>query len=315
MAQYFDKKVTTYAEQKELLKNRGLIILDEDRVTRYLKQISYYRLSAYFIPYQREKDAFNSNVDFDQILQTYLFDRKLRLLVFDCIERVEVAIRSQIIYIMANNHRDSHWQDNPNLFVAPYTTKKGETIDPFKEFQSIIIKSCGSKNAEVFVKHYKSKYDRPSNPPSWMCVELLTIGELSRLYLGLKNTKDKQQIASFFGVHYKVFTSWLHTITYVRNICAHHARLWNRDFAIKPDVLRTPQNKWISSRFENNQRTFYFLCVLKYLMIAANPNNNLTSKLNALFAKYPQVPYKYIGIPSNENGELLPWDKEDLWRI
>ena len=91
MAQYFDKKVTTYAEQKELLKSRGLIIHDEGRVIRYLKQISYYHLSAYFIPYQREKDVFNSNIDFDQILQTYLFDRKLRLLVFDCIERVEVA--------------------------------------------------------------------------------------------------------------------------------------------------------------------------------------------------------------------------------
>ncbi len=146
-----------------------------------------------------------------------------------------------------------------------------------------------------------------------MCLELLTIGELSRLYKGLARNEDKQMIARFFGLHHTVFTSWLHTITYVRNICAHHARLWNRTFAIKPDVLKKPQQPWMDSIYENNKRAFYFMCVLKYLLNAANPGNHLKEKIIQLFQKYEHVPVRFMGIPTNAAGEMLNWKSEPLW--
>lgn len=297
------------------MKLRGLQIPDESKALRYLQQISYFRLSAYFLPYQKTKDQFNDGVDFEQILDTYRFDRELRLLVFDCIERIEVAIRSQMTHILAHNYKSSHWQDNTLVFVPPYKNKRtGLMVSPYRELQQIIQKSCSAKHPEVFIKHYKDKYSAPVNPPSWMCVELLTIGDLSRLYVGLKQNKDKQEIASFFGLHQTVFTSWLHTLAYVRNICAHHARLWNREFAIKPEILLKPKNEWVQSAFNNNQRTFYFLCTLKYLLWEANSYNNFTSKLEILIAKYPNVPVQYLGIPSNESGQLLEWQQESLWQ-
>jgi len=279
----YHKAPLAFPDQLQLLENRGLTIPDRDKAISYLKEISYYRLSAYFLPYQVVKDQFNGGVTFDQIIDTYSFDREVRLLVFDCIERIEIAIRTQVIYSMALYYKDSHWQDNKSLFITPFYNKIGNLVDPFSDFQAIISKAKTARTPEVFIKHYIDHYSTPANPPSWMCLELLTIGELSHLYRGLKNNSDKKRIADFFDVHHTVFTSWLHTITYARNICAHHSRLWNRDFAIEPDKLLKPVGNWISKPFENNKRTFYFICVLKYLLQRANPGNSLKTKLDSLF--------------------------------
>ncbi|SZD73612.1 Abortive infection bacteriophage resistance protein [Candidatus Ornithobacterium hominis] len=310
----YTKPPLTFADQLQKLKDRGLAVANEQRAVSYLQQISYYRLSAYFLPYQSVKDTFDKGTTFHQIIQTYAFDRELRLLVFDCIERIEVAIRTQFIYQMATHYNNSHWQDDKSLFVKPYYNSVGNTVNPYSDFQSIISKAKTHRKLEVFIKHYTDCYDKPSNPPSWMCFELLTIGELSNLYRGLRNNKDKKRIADFFKVHHTIFQSWLHSLTYVRNICAHHSRLWNRDLAVEPRLLLKPQAAWVSSSYNNNKRVFYFICVLKYLLDSANDNNSLTLKLDELFAKYPTVPIQYLGIPSDGKGSLLDWRKEPLFK-
>ncbi len=309
----YSKNPLSFDDQLNLLQNRGLIISDRDTAKTYLQEISYYRLSAYFLPYQKKKDHFNQGVTFEQIMQTYSFDRDLRLLIFDCIERIEIAIRTQLIYSMALHYNDSHWQDNQSLFITPIYNKIGNKIDPYSDLQAIISKAKTARTPEVFIKHYIETYSSPANPPSWMCFELLTIGELSHIYRGLKNNKDKKRVADFFDLHRTVFKSWLHSITYVRNICAHHARLWNKDLAIEPDILLKPIGNWITSPFQNNKRTFYFISILKYLLQRANPENSLKEKLEAIFLKYPSVPIQFIGIPSDGNGNLLNWKKENLW--
>ena len=310
----YNKTPLSFTDQLALLKSRGISVTDEPKAISILKEISYYRLSAYFLPYQSVKDTFNPGTTFKQIIDTYSFDRELRLLVFDCIERIEIAIRTQIIYQMAYHYNDSHWQDNQSLFIKPYYNKIGIKVDPFSEFQSIISKAKTVRTPEVFIQHYLNNYSSPSNPPSWMCFELLTIGEMSNIYRGLSSKVDKKRIASFFDLHPTVFISWLHSLTYVRNICAHHARLWNKELAIKPELLLNPTGDWISILFNNNKRLFYFLCVLKYLLLRANPGNNLKVKLENLFAKYSTVPIKYLGIPTDGTGNMLNWQDEPLWQ-
>jgi len=312
----YKKKPLTYSEQIELLKSRGLSIPNEEKASRYLGEISYYRLSAYSLPFQKVKDQFDEGTTFENVLDLYLFDRELRLICFDCIERIEVAIRAQFIYSMAHKYNDSHWQDDASLFEKAFTIKRTNyTVQVFQDTQDLIQKQLTIRHPEVFVKHYKTTYNKPQNPPSWMSVELLTIGQLSRLYKALDSNTDKKAIANFFGLHHTVFTSWLHTLVYVRNICAHHSRLWNRDFAIKPDVLRRPQKDWISSSINsNNNRTFYFLCLLKYLLQSANPTNHLKQKLNSLFEKYPNAPIQFMGIPTlADNVTPIDWRNEPLW--
>lgn len=310
----YDKTPLTFEQQLDLLESRELIITDRERALNYLKEISYYRLSAYFLPYQSLKDMFNEGITFNIIIETYSFDRELRLLIFDCIERIEVAVRTQMIYNMAMYYNDSHWQDNRYLFVAPYINKIGIRVDPYDDLQKIIAKAKCARTPEVFIKHYVEKYGSPLNPPSWMCLELLTVGELSHLYNGLKFNADKKRIADFFNLHFTVFTSWLHTLAYIRNLCAHHSRLWNRELAIVPDKLQKPSGAWISEQFNNNRRLFYFICCLRYLLLRANPTNHLKEKLYSLFLKYPDVPIGYLGIPSDGKGNLLPWYNERIWK-
>lgn len=314
MSKVYNKIPLSFTDQITLLKSRDLIIGDEFKALSYFQEISYYRLSAYFLPYQIAKDKFEKNTTFDQIIKTYSFDRELRLLVFDCIERIEVAIRTQFIYQMSLHYNDSHWQDNQNHFITPYYNKIGNLVNPFADFQAIISKAKTARTPETFIKHYLNNYHKPANPPNWMCFELLTIGELSHIYRGLKNNADKKRIADFFEVHHTVFTSWLHTLTYVRNICAHHSRLWNRDLAIEPEKLLKPKGNWINKPFENNKRVFYFLCLLRYILLRANPSNSMKQKVENLFNNYPTVPIKFLGIPSDGKGNLLDWQNEPLWK-
>jgi len=235
-------------------------------------------------------------------------------MVFDCIERIEIAIRTQFIYSMATVYNDSHWQDDPNHFVEPYYNKVGYKIDPYSDFQNLISKAKTARRPEVFIKHYLDTYNTPSNPPSWMCFELLTIGQLSLFYRGLRSKDDKKRIAGYFDLHYTVFTSWLHSLTYVRNICAHHSRLWNKDLAVEPERLKKPVGKWVGPRYNNSKRMFYFLCLLKYLLLRANHPNDLKDQLIALLNKYTSVPIEYLGIPSDGKNNLLPWYEEPLWQ-
>jgi abortive infection bacteriophage resistance protein len=310
----YNKTPISFEEQLNVLEQRKLVVENKEEAIHFLQAISYYRLSAYFLPYQKVKDNFNEQVTFRQIIDTYLFDKELRLLVFDCIEQIEIAIRTQIVYSMSMQYNNSHWQDEKALFVKPYYNAVGILIDPFSDFQSVISKAKSSRRTEVFIKHYTSNYDTPTNPPSWMCLELLTMGELSNLYKGLQQNADKKRIADFFDLHPTVFTSWLHTLTYVRNLCAHHSRLWNRDLAIEPDRLLKPVGNWISQPFQNNKRVFYFLCTLKYMLDRVQPKNNLKEKLKLLFQNYNQIPIQYLGIPSDGKGNLLEWENENIWK-
>lgn len=314
----YNKPPLTYLAQVALWESRGLTIENQERALRYLTNISYYRLSAYAIPFQDNKDAFNEGTTFTQILNIYLFDRELRLLIFNAIERLEVSIRARMVYDLSHKY-GSHWQDNAKIYKDPYRIKNrktGEffTIDVYSEVQEMIAKSTKEKHPETFIKHYKTNYTKPTNPPSWMCLEVLTLGQLSKLYNGLKNNQDKQNIAQTFGVHHTVFSSWLHTLTYVRNICGHHGRLWNREIAIEPTWLQKPQLPWINNNLENvTNRTFYVLCIIKYLLQTANPSHHLKEHFIALLAKYPEAPIQFMGIPSTADANLFNWENEPLW--
>lgn len=309
----YSKPPLTYQDQVQTLVDRGLQVPDPLRAQSYLSHISYYRLSAYCLPFQNVKDQFNKNTTFDDVLSLYMFDRELRLLILDAIERIEIGLRTQIIYQLAHKY-GSHWHDDSNLFIAPYTNKKGDLVDPFKNFQTSLKKEYDSTDPEVFIKHYFDNYHTPPNPPSWMAIELVTIGGLSRLYSNLADDDDKKLIASTYKIPFFVFESWFHAITHLRNLCAHHCRVWNREYRITPKFLLKPKYNWVDKSFDINNRTFYYLNVLKYFLNCINPNNTFKNKLEALFLKYPNIDIKYLGIPSDENKNLIDWKVQPLWK-
>lgn len=315
----YNKPPLTYREQVELLKSRGVSFADEQEAEMHLANISYYRLSAYMLPYKKKVggdiiDQFKEGTTWEMIYRLYAFDRKLRLIVFDAIERLEIAIRTQIIYQLSHKY-GSHWQDNANIF-HPETTKtlrdgRKVTFDAYGEIQKHIKEQLHNNKAEVFIKHYSSKYDRPENPPSWMSVEVMYFNHLSRICTGLKKRADINGIASYFALPPQTFCSWLHAINYLRNLCAHHARVWNRDMNIIPEKLLFSKSlDWISNPDTvQRSKAYYFFCMLNYLLQTANPTSPFKQRLIDLLEEYRDVvSLNAMGFPNN-------WKDEKIWEV
>jgi len=161
LMEHYDKRPLSYDEQIDLLASKGLLIPDRQRTARQLKNISYYRLSAYMLPYKEKMDdaissRFKVGSTWDMIYRLYVFDRKLRLLVFDAIERVEIAVRAQIVHQLSQKY-GSHWQDNREIFkpAKTKTVKDGDIviIDVFSDIQKHIKEQLNNNRAEVFIQH------------------------------------------------------------------------------------------------------------------------------------------------------------------
>lgn len=137
-------------------------------------------------------------------------------------------------------------------------------------------------------------------------MEVTSFGTLSMLYKELRNGRSKRALANYYGISDTVMESWLHAIVYVRNICAHHSRLWNKNLRIRPLIPRHTAHSFLSNTAQNN-RTFYVLSIILYLLKTVNPQNTFAKRVRLLFDKYPTVDYIAMGFPNN-------WNQEPLWQ-
>lgn len=314
----YDKPPLPPDKHIELLKQRGLEIFDEDSAKRVLAYTGYYRLSAYMLPYKMRQegeiqDQFREGMTWNMIYGLYLFDRELRLLVFDVIERLEIALRSQIVTQLSAKY-GSHWQDRVDIFKGreEYILKNGRkvTVDVYDILQQHTKEQMRDNRTEAFIQHYRKTYVQPENPPSWMCMEFMYFSHLSRICTGLKYRADVNGIAVYFGLPPQTLCSWLHTLNYVRNICAHHARLWNRDMNIVPERLSFSKKlEWIAHPEKiRRHKIYYVLCMLNYMLQAVDSAPYFVKRLRALSAKYqPTVTFTAMGMP-------LDWCEEKMWK-
>lgn len=315
----YTKQPLTYQQQISLLKSRGVHFTDETQAENHLANISYYRLSAYMIPYKEKVgdliiNQFKIDTSWDKIYQLYVFDRKLRLLIFDAIERIEIAVRTQLIYQLSHKY-GSHWQDNKQIFKEPIkkNSRKGYHIvsDVYSDIQKHIKEQLRNKKAEIFIQHYHNEYDYPENPPSWMSVEIMYFNHLSRICSELRKRSDIEGIASYFSLPSHTFCSWLHTLNYIRNICAHHARLWNRTLKIVPEKLSFSQRLvWINNPHTvKRSKIYYSCCMINYLLQTANPGSAFKQKLIKLMNDHKEIiSLNNMGFPHN-------WLEEKVWTV
>jgi abortive infection bacteriophage resistance protein len=216
------KPPLTLREQVTRLKQRGMIFSDERAAERVLARLNYYRLTAYWYPFYADanKHDFTPGTRFDTVIARYDFDRRLRLRVIDAIERFEIALRTQFAYQLAHKH--GAWTYEEASLFADKTQHTSRLAALDREL---------NRSQETFVLHYREKYT-PQRPPVWIACEVMSLGLLSGLFDGLKYRQDRRAISYEFGLDETVLRSFSHHVTFVRNICAHHARLWNRRFAI-----------------------------------------------------------------------------------
>jgi len=302
----FNKPPSSYYDQINLLKERGLIIENEEKTLHLLEVISYFRLSGYWYPLLEDKTnhKFKQNACFEAAFNIYKFDRELRLMVLRELEKIEVAVRAKMIYVLSHSKGAFWFLDSAN-FSNP--VKHAETLSKVGiEFD---------RSDEDFIKAFKNKYS-DSLPPSWMMLEVSSFGNLSNFYSNLNPTRDKRNIANFFGLNDKTFESWLHSIAYLRNICAHHTRLWNKDLRIQPIIPFSPhfpfltKTTYVHSETEKtlqlNNKVYFIFSMIVYLMNIINPKHKIKEKLISLFDKYPNIDNKAMGFP-------VDWQNEPLW--
>ncbi len=292
----FSKTAYTFKDQISLLKSRGLKIKDDLAATRHLSNISYYRLSSYFLSFQKYGDTNHTYMPwatFERVMRLYVFDRELRNILLDAIERIEVALRCRIVYEYSLKF-SNNWYENPSLFFKKHS-----------DFMRIVEREI-KNSKETFIAHYSNKYTNPQNPPAWMVIEILSFGQVSTMYKNLKLNDQKKDIANYFGVSSNILESWLEHLVYIRNICAHHSRLWNRIMTVKATLPTYPLNQWISIPPSKPDKIYSTLCITSYLLDIVGYNNIFTGKVKVLLSRFNQIDIKAAGFPRN-------WKSDNFW--
>lgn len=296
----FTKPAISIDDQITLLSKRGLVIGDEARARHYLTYVSYYRLRAYWLPFEAAAAGdhlFPAGTTFDDVLALYIFDRQLRLLVMDAVERVEVAIRAAWAHHMAMAYgahgylEQGHYQD-----VARHAKAVSELT---KEFE---------RSRDTFADHYRKKYGSPALPPIWMAAELMSFGLLSKFIGDLKLRSDRQAIAKPFGIDEKVLTSFAHHMSHVRNICAHHSRLWNRRFTIKMSVPKFPARLAVAMKGADDRNLHNTLVMLDHLLDVVAPDSGWRGRLVELIAGAEVAKPQAMGFPAD-------WQGRAMWKV
>ncbi|MEI8257328.1 MAG: Abi family protein, partial [Deltaproteobacteria bacterium] len=253
----YTKPALTIAEQIDLLRTRGMV-LDQPAAMKALEQLGYYRLSGYWYPFRKfdaagvRLDEFRLGTTLDAVISQYEFDRALRLELLNAIERIEVALRTAVTYHFAHHAGPQGYADPAHFRTgfahADWLSRADDEV---------------SRSREKFIEHFAAKYEGFPRVPIWMLTEVVSIGSLSKLLTGLA-TPIQSGIARQYKVHQVVLTSWVHALTVVRNHCAHHARLWNREFGVKP---KRPERdlRWAAL---DNGRLFAVLLVLRHMLRA-----------------------------------------------
>ncbi|MCJ7813077.1 Abi family protein [bacterium] len=304
--QKFQKPPLSIDQQIDLLQRRGLIIKDKDFAHHFLQFVSYYRLSQYTYTFELKNTdesrthKFKDNITFQDVVDLYVFDSQLRSHMMNAIERIEIAFRTRLNSIMCMRH-GSHWYMNHKLFV-----------DKFNQIEFIehVNKECGhsaiagsfkEKKRESFIKHYFNKYDYPSLPPCWMISEILSIGRWSFIFSCIKDRKDQKNISGSFNLHYRILDSWIQSIVYLRNLCAHHSRIWNRTFVISPRII-TPMEKYL----QNNKTLAAQTTILNYLIKVIIPDAKWTERLITFLKNNQNI--KLIEMGFNKS-----WFSDEFW--
>lgn len=306
MSRNYDKTPLSIQDQAQLLIDRGLICEDKVRLERYLSSIGYYRLSAYWLPFEQSRlhddssrnHLFIPNTRLEKILSLYIFDRKLRLLVMEAIERIEVALRA-------------HWSNSLALHGGGHAYMKTDLFkNPRQHIQDLAkIDRTFDDNKEAFIQHYKQTYSSPPLPPIWAVVETMTLGTLSRWFQNTKDTATKKTIMTAFAMPtVDIIESVFHTLTPVRNVCAHHNRLWNRCFVLTlPDIKRMRDSLLPKSSPKRQANHLYnYLVVIESLMRAVSPQSRWKNRLMALLDTIETNDHKAMGFPDDWK-ERKPW--------
>ena len=295
----FSKPYMTFAEQIAILESRGLTFGDKSEAARFLSYTNYYRLTGYLIPYESRRDCILPGTTFEMVRSLYEFDRRLRSLVMEAISVIEIFVRTKIVVSLAERH-------GPFAHLVPAIFYSREKFEDWHEH----ICDETLRSQETYVRHFKQKYEEWPNLPIWVVIELMTFGSVSWLFKILL-CKEQKKVACHFSLHAPVLESWLHALSYVRNLCAHHSRFWNREMSIKPEILKYPSWHFFDDPMYG-KKPFCILTIIRHLLEIVVSRTEMDigwhERILKLLNTSPSVPRfeRNMGIPPG-------WRQSSLW--
>ncbi|GHD12403.1 Abi family protein [Zhihengliuella salsuginis] len=326
----YAKQWLSVDDQLAKLIARGVDVADSRAALSLLRSVGYYRLTGYLYPFRQSEtyqddsgrvrvrvlSDYRSGTSLSDAGALIEFDRRLRMLILDGIERIEISLRMQVGYLLGRRSAYSHL--DPGTFVQTFTDPQ---IDPdsggpraSKHEQWIArVRERQDGSDEAFVAHFRDKYD--GQMPIWALTEIMELGHLNRLYGGLVNNLATD-IANAYEVPSKrLMTSWIASINYVRNVAAHHARIFNRKLVTAPKRPPKGQVPLLDHLRDEDSAKEVFglynaLAVMAYLIRAIDPHCGWQRRVVELVECFPETEYvskRAIGGPDN-------WSQLNLWR-
>jgi len=287
------KEPKTFEEQLKILEDRNMVIDDKDEAIKVLKATNYYRLSAYALQFIRN-DNYDKKITFNNLYKLYKFDKRLRHLILEILESIEVALRTYMAYSLsikygAEAHVNSELFKDKKLYSG-YDDIYGKHHKGLIEEIELEIRK---NNKELFVRHHLNKYK--GHFPIWVIVEIFSFGVLSRAYSNLNIIDQKEIAKNCFNVNYQLLESWLNNLSYIRNICAHYGRLYNKKMTITPKL----HNKYNKDGIDLN-RLFISILAIKELTKNTSEWDVFGTQLNHLINEYKDViDLQLIGFPED----------------
>lgn len=312
-----EKTWKSYEAQLDILKSRGMLVGNDAKALDYLERIGYYRLSGYWYSFRKHEitqhgnnrlayirhDEFEADSYFEDAVNLYVFDKKLRLMALDALERIELSVRVDVAHLLGE--KDIYAHENINLFRGKFSKKKdkdGFTQHDYwlKSYQKYLKRS----RRVPFVAHYMEKYGKL---PIWVSTDLWDFGLLSRLFSGMK-PEDQDMIAEKYGaVDGRAFASWLRGLNFIRNVSAHHSRLWNINILERASAI---QDGGLWSEL-NTARPFFYYAIMQKLMMVICPNSSWTNRFLVLMDNFPDIRCGEVSLA--DFGLPEGWKSWDIW--
>lgn len=305
---------------------------DSELAIDCLRRIGYYRLSGYWFAFRVRSaplmlldencrkpiklrvetialDEFKPGARFQDAFELYVFDKRLRMLAMDALERIEVAIRVEISHVLGKLDTFAHLK--PALLHEDFTLAQDPRTCLTRHHRWCTKQAqLVARSREEFVKHNKAKYGLPL--AIWVACEVWDFGTLSTLYGGMR-VPEQDEIAGHFGLSDgRIFASWLRSMNYLRNVCAHHSRLWNRNIIDQPKLPPVFEVAWVAPFATDAQlaaRCFLLLCMCRHVLRIVNPHSCWPGRMKKHLLAFPDL--DHLGLSVATMGAPENW--QELW--
>lgn len=294
----YQKPWLSHADQVQQLINRGLTVADIPTAEAFLSHINYYRFSGYCLAFEQQRHQFLAGVTFEQLRAAYDFDLTLRDLITEALELIEVDFRAAVAYYFGQKYGAFGHTDPANFFGK---FNHADLLDRFHEE--------ADRSSELFIQHFRATYAEYPDLPVWMLTEVISFGTLTRMFRGM-HRPDQQQISVRYSLQAVTFGTILLHLVYVRNLCAHHSRVWDRVWSVKPTLPFGKQ--WRPPLVLSNDRLFPTLLIIYQLLKCCPAVGTFPAtwrdRLHALLQNPPAAPNALatMGIPAG-------WDQHPVW--